>query len=109
MKTGKNAAGWLVPGVLAVLAIHAVWFKAGADFQVFHQAGVRLLHGEPLYRLDEDLLFLYLPGVAQWMTPLRRLPQRLAPALLVFCSARALWRFFSNAAAVGGPSRHYAY
>src|SRR5258707_10970252 len=96
MKTGKNAAGWLVPGVLAVLAIHAVCFKAGADFQVFHQAGVRLLHGEPIYRLDDDILFLYLPVVAQWMAPRSLLPERLAHALLAFGSAAALSKFFAH-------------
>ncbi len=74
MATGKNAAGRLIPCVLAVLAIHAVCFKAGADFHAFHQAGVRLLDGEPLYRLDDDIFFWYLPVVAQWMAPWGLLP-----------------------------------
>src|SRR6266849_3282245 len=102
MAIGKNAAGRLVPGVLALLAIHAVCFNAGADFQTFHQAGVRLLHGEPLYRLDDDILFLYLPVVAHWIAPLSLLPTQFAHALWVFGSAAALSKFFANASREAG-------
>ncbi len=107
MATGKNAAGRLIPCVLAVLAIHAVCFKAGADFHAFHQAGVRLLHGEPIYRLDDDILFFYLPVVAQWMAPWSLLPTRLAHALWVFGSAAALSKFFANASREAGLEGHW--
>jgi hypothetical protein len=90
-----------------MLAIHAVCFKAGADFQVFHQAGVRLLHREPIYRLDDDILFLYLPVVAQWMAPWSLLPERLAHALWVFGSAAALSKFFANASRAAGLEGHW--
>jgi|SRR5216683_244883 len=107
MATGKNAAGRLIPCVLAVLAIHAVCFKAGADFHAFHQAGVRLLDGEPLYRLDDDIFFWYLPVVAQWMAPWSLLPTRLAHALWVFGSAAALSKFFANASREAGLEGHW--
>lgn len=107
MATWKNVAGRLVPGVLAALAIHAVCFKAGADFQAFHQAGFRLLHREPLYRIDDDILFWYLPVVAQWLAPWSLLPERFAHGLWILLSAGALAEFFAKSSREAGLEGHW--
>jgi len=96
--SGAIAGRHLVRIILAVLALQALFFKAGADFQSFHRAGLHLLHGEPLYRLDEDTPFVYLPVVAQWLVPWSLLPQQLAHALWVIAAAAALAIFFERSA-----------
>jgi hypothetical protein len=95
---GATAGRVLVRIVLAALAVQAVFFKAGADFQSFHRAGLHLLHREPLYRLAEDIPFVYLPVVAQWLVPWSLLPQPLAHALWVIASAAAFAVFFERSA-----------
>src|SRR5262249_61645602 len=81
-----------------VLALQAMFFQAGADFQSFHRAGLHLLYREPLYRLDEDIPFVYLPVVAQWLVPWSLLPQQLAHALWVIAAAAAFAVFFERSA-----------
>ena len=96
--SGTIAGRHLVRIILAVLALQALFFKAGADFQSFRRAGLHLLHGEPLYRLDEDIPFVYLPVVAQWLVPWSLLPQQLAHALWVIAAVAAFAIFFERSA-----------
>ena|GEM_PF-6859222 len=95
---GAMAGRRLVRIILAVLALQALFFKAGADFQSFYRAGLHLLYYEPLYRLNEDIPFVYLPVVAQWLVPWSLLPQQLAHILWVIAAAAAFAVFFERSA-----------
>ncbi len=90
----KNPSRWLVPVTLTLIAAHAAYFKRGIDFDVFYQAGRRLMAGESLYQLSESSPFKYLPVVAQWFAPLTFLSERSAHTLWMFISAAGLFRFF---------------
>ena len=48
------------------------------DFNVYYRAGTRVLHGKPLYRLDESSHFLYAPIFAIAFAPFAALPLRAA-------------------------------
>jgi hypothetical protein len=69
---------WIAIGVyLVALGIAAV-LRAQGDFNLYYRAGVRVLNGEPVYRLDEASHFLYAPIVAIAFAPFAALPLRAA-------------------------------
>ncbi len=69
---------WLAIGLyLVALGIAAV-LRVQGDFNVYYRAGARVLHGEPIYRLDESSHFLYAPIFAIAFTPIAALPLRAA-------------------------------
>jgi hypothetical protein len=69
---------WIAIGVyLVALGIAAV-LRVQGDFNVYYRAGTRVLHGEPIYRLDESSHFLYAPVFAIAFAPFAALPLRAA-------------------------------
>lgn len=70
--TRRQAAIWIVAlGAVAVLCYVAIrQTRDLTDFEVFRTAGVRLLHGEPLYRAEDGhFVFKYLPAFAYGLVP----------------------------------------
>ncbi len=70
--------------------------NVGYDYEIFHDVGVKLLHGRPIY--DEDVQsgehryrLLYLPHAAILMAPLSLVPQRLAWAILCVLSVLTIF------------------
>lgn len=65
---------WLAIGVYLIALGVAAVVRAQGDFNVYYLAGTRVLHGEPIYRLDESSHFLYAPIIAIAFAPLAALP-----------------------------------
>jgi hypothetical protein len=83
------------------------------DFQVFHTAGARALHGESLYRAEDGRFpFKYAPVVGLLLAPVGALPLRAAKAAWVLASALAVFLFLREAARLAAPvptqSLHWA-
>ena len=85
----RGIAGWATAGVgLAVVAavvmyVYQGWNYEGADFGVYHQAGVSILHGLSPYAFvnAHELKFIYTPFAALVFTPLGLLGGRAALTL----------------------------
>ena len=74
------------------------------DFQVFHTAGARALHGESLYRAEDGRFpFKYAPVVGLLLAPVGALPLRAAKAAWVLASALAVFLFLREAARLAAP------
>ncbi len=74
------------------------------DFQVFHTAATRALHGEPLYRAEDGRFpFKYAPVVALLLAPIGALPLRPAKAVWVLASALAVFAFLRESARLAAP------
>lgn len=85
-------ADWVTVALLALVAVHALRFKGGEDFGVFHTAAVRAIAGEELYRASDGLMpFKYAPAVSLLLSPLGVLPP---------LAARAVWSLITIAALV---------
>src|ERR1700733_6186186 len=65
---------WIAIGIyLCALGISAV-LRTQGDFAVYYRTGMRVLHGEAIYRLDENSHFLYAPIFAIFFAPFAALP-----------------------------------
>ena len=89
---------WLAAACLLLLAVAAVLVFQGRarhqvyDFEVYRTAGIRVLAGEGLYRVEDGhWQFKYLPAFAFLIAPLAALP---------VMAARGVW-FFSSIVLVG--------
>jgi Glycosyltransferase family 87 len=84
-------------------ALNAVALRTN-DFQVFHTAGVRALHGESLYRAEDGRFpFKYAPVVGLLLAPVGALPVRAAKAAWVLASALAVFLFLRESARLSRP------
>jgi Glycosyltransferase family 87 len=106
--TSSDAPGSL-PGaplcaaLLLVALVNALAVRTN-DFQVFHTAGTRALHGESLYRAEDGRFpFKYAPVVGLLLAPVGALPLRAAKAAWVLASALALFLFLREAARLAAP------
>jgi hypothetical protein len=81
---------WIAIGIyLVALGIAAV-LRVQADFKVYYGAGMRVLQGAPIYRLDESSHFLYAPIFAIAFAPFAALPLRAAQLAWYLVSAVSL-------------------
>ena len=106
--TSSEAPGSL-PGapvcavLLLVALVNALAVRTN-DFQVFHTAGARALHGESLYRAEDGRFpFKYAPVVGLLLAPVGALPLRVAKGVWVMASALAVFRFLREAARLASP------
>jgi Glycosyltransferase family 87 len=89
--------------LLALALLNAAAVRTN-DFQVFHTAGARALHGEPLYRAEDGRFpFKYAPVVGLLLAPVGALPVRAAKAAWVLASALAVFLFLREAARLAAP------
>ena len=65
---------WLAIAVYLIALGAAATLRVQGDFAVYYLAGTRVLHSEPIYRLDESSHFLYAPIIAIAFAPLAALP-----------------------------------
>jgi glycosyl transferase family 87 len=79
---------WIAIGIyLCALGISAV-LRTQGDFDVYYRTGMRVLHGEAIYRLDEGSHFLYAPIFAIIFAPFAALPLHAAQfAWYLVCAA----------------------
>ncbi|MGZ3687936.1 MAG: glycosyltransferase 87 family protein [Bdellovibrionota bacterium] len=88
---------WSVLGLgFLVLFVHRAWHGPHSDAQAYYHAGVRALHGEPLYVASEAWPFKYLPAISFLFVPYGLLPYDFARVALMltelsFCYA-IYWR-----------------
>jgi hypothetical protein len=81
---------WIAIGVyLLALGVAAV-LRVQGDFNVYYRAGTRVLHGDPIYRLDESSHFLYAPIFAIAFATFAALPLRAAQFAWYLVSAYSL-------------------
>ena len=81
---------WIAVGIyLVALGVVAV-LRVQGDFNVYYRAGIRVLNGEAIYRLDESSHFLYAPIFALVFAPFSALPIRLAQFAWYLVSAASL-------------------
>jgi hypothetical protein len=104
----SDASGKLPGAALAAVLLLLALMNAAAvrtnDFQVFHTAGARALHGESLYRAEDGRFpFKYAPVVGLLLAPVGALPLRAAKAGWVLASALAVFLFFREAARLASP------
>ncbi len=93
----------LCAGLLVLALPNAAAFRTN-DFQVFHTAGARALHGESLYRAEDGRFpFKYAPVVGLLLAPVGALPLRPAKAAWVLASALAVFAFLREAARLSSP------
>ena len=81
---------WIAIGVYLVALGVAAVLRSQGDFNVYYRAGARVLHGEPIYRLDESSHFLYAPIFAIAFAPFAALPLRAAQLAWYLISATSL-------------------
>ena len=81
---------WIAVGVYLVGLGVASVLRVQGDFNVYYRAGMRALHGEAIYRLDESSHFLYAPIFALAFAPLATLPLRAAQLAWYLVSATSL-------------------
>jgi hypothetical protein len=94
----------LCAALLALALVNALAVRTN-DFQVFHTAGARALHGESLYRAEDGRFpFKYAPVVGLLLAPLGALPLRAAKAAWVLASALAVFLFLREAARLAAPA-----
>ncbi len=106
--TSSEAPGRLpgaaVCAALLLLALVNALAVRTNDFQVFHTAGARALHGESLYRVEDGRFpFKYAPVVGLLLAPLGALPLRVAKGAWVMASALAVFLFLREAARLAAP------
>ncbi len=65
---------WLAIAAYLIALGAAATLRVQGDFAVYYLAGTRVLHSEPIYRLDESSHFLYAPIIAIAFAPLAALP-----------------------------------
>jgi hypothetical protein len=109
---GRLPGAALCGALLLLSALNAAAVRTN-DFQVFHTAGARALHGEPLYRAEDGRFpFKYAPVVGLLLAPWGALPLRVAKAGWVLASALAVFLFLREAARLAAPvptqSLHWA-
>jgi hypothetical protein len=91
-------------GALLLLALPNAAAVRTNDFQVFHTAGERALHGESLYRAEDGRFpFKYAPVVGLLLAPLGALPVRAAKVAWVLASALAVFLFLRESARLAAP------
>lgn len=84
---------WIAIGIyLCALGISAV-LRTQGDFNVYYRTGVRVLHGEAIYRLDEGSHFLYAPIFAIIFAPFAALPLHAAQFVWYLVCAASLIAF----------------
>lgn len=94
----RGALGWAIAGVgLAVVAAAVMYVSQGgayegADFGVYHQAAVSVLHGLSPYAFvnPHELKFIYTPFAAVVLSPLGLLSNRAALSFWTLLSVLAL-------------------
>jgi alpha-1,2-mannosyltransferase len=94
----RGIAGWATVGVVLAVAASTViylyegWYYNGADFGVYHQAAVSLLHGRSPYDFvgPNGLEFTYSPFAALVFTPLGLISSRAALAVWTLVAILAL-------------------
>ncbi len=69
---------WIAVGAYIVALGIAAVLRVQGDFNVYYRAGMRVLQGESIYRLDESSHFLYAPIIAIVFAPFAALPLRAA-------------------------------
>jgi hypothetical protein len=109
---GRLPGAALCAALLLLAALNAAAVRTN-DFQVFHTAGARALHGESLYRAEDGRFpFKYAPVVGLLLAPVGALPLRAAKAAWVLASALAVFLFLREAARLAAPvptqSLHWA-
>ncbi len=101
---GRLPGAALLAAVLGLALLNAVALRTN-DFQVFHTAAVRALHGESLYRAEDGRFpFKYAPVVGLLLAPVGMLPLRAAKAAWVLASALAVFLFLREAARLAAPA-----
>jgi len=102
--SGRLPGAALCAALLGLAAINAAALRTN-DFQVFHTAGVRALHGESLYRAEDGRFpFKYAPVVGLLLAPVGALPLRVAKVAWVLASALAVFLFLRESARLATPA-----
>jgi hypothetical protein len=100
---GSLPGASLCAALLLVALVNALAVRTN-DFQVFHTAGARALHGESLYRAEDGRFpFKYAPVVGLLLAPLGALPLRVAKGAWVLAEALAVFLFLKEAARLAAP------